>query len=525
MMNLWKFNGGVKLSGHKALSNTQPIIKAELPKYLILPLLQHIGVPAEAVVNVGDKVLKGQVVARCQSDNCDLFASSPIHASSSGTVVAIEDRLVPHPSGLHAPCIVIETDGQDTWADKTPLAHYQELPPAEVRQHIARAGIVGLGGAGFPSHMKLRPEGIDTLILNGAECEPYITCDDRLMRERPDEIVSGAEILMYVLGGAKRCLIAVEDNKPEAFEALQAAVARRSRIGCDHCRMEVVQVPTRYPTGGERQLIQVLTGKEIGRSDLPARFGIVMHNVETTKAIYRAVVHGEPLISRTVTVTGGGVSEPRNLEAPLGMPMYSLLEQCGKTDAIKRLVMGGPMMGFALPSDELPIVKTTNCLIAYRDNEISLKPEPMPCIRCGACADACPVNLLPQQLYWYAKSRDFKQVQSHHIFECIDCACCAYVCPSHIPLVDYFRFAKAEIRAADRDKQKADHARQRHELRQQRIEREKAEKAARHQQKRSAPEDQETADRKKAEIAAAVARTQAKKAQAANNTPENQAEQ
>jgi len=489
MTRLWHFHGGVKPDEHKTLSCEKPIAPAKIPPFLVLPFLQHIGEPSEPVVQVGDKVLKGQIVAHCRGNDCSLLMSVPIHASSSGTIVAIEPRPVPHPSGLTAHCIVIETDGEEKWAERTPLVDYSALAPEVVRNHIAKAGIVGLGGAGFPSHIKLKPEGIDTLIINGAECEPYITCDDRLMREHPDDIIVGAQIIKHVLGGAKRCVIAVEDNKPAAYQALLEAAQGR---------VEVIQVPSHYPMGGERQLIQVLTGKEVGRSQLPPNIGIVVHNVETARAVYRAVQIGQTLVSRVVTITGESVERPQNLEVLLGTPMNIVIDQCGRKQGVERLIMGGPMMGFALPHDDMPIVKTTNCLIVSGANEI---PLAMPCIRCGACADVCPINLLPQQLYWHAKAKDFKKAQDYHLFDCIDCGCCAYVCPSHIPLVSYYRYAKAEIRASERERQKAERSRQRHDFHTFRIDRAKKERASRHKK---------AAASKQAAIKAAVERAKAK---------------
>ncbi len=497
MTRFWQFHGGIKLNGNKNLSSEQPIAKANLPQFLILPLLQHIGVPAEPVVKVGDKVLKGQIIAHCQANDCHLKMSVPLHASSSGTVVAIEPHSVPHPSGLKANCIVIETDGRDEWVECNSITDYTTISPMTLRQHIAMAGIVGLGGAGFPSHMKLKSAGIDTLIINGAECEPYITCDDRLMREYPNDIVTGAQIFRHILGGTQHCIIAVEDNKPAAYSALlQSAQGRVS----------VVKVPTLYPTGGEKQLIHVLTGQEIGKAQLPADFGIVVHNIETTRAVYRAVKAGRPLISRVVTVTGNGIEQPQNLEVLLGTPIQVIIDQCGRKPDIEQLIMGGPMMGFTLPHDQLPIIKTTNCLIISSTPTLTTQQTAMPCIRCGACAQVCPVNLLPQQLYWYTKAKDFKMAKNYHLFDCIECGCCAYVCPSYLPLVDYYRYAKAEIRANEQERQKANLARNRHEFRTFRLAREKAEKLARHQSAAAASQLD-----KKNIIEAALERVKAKK--------------
>ncbi|MCK5522571.1 MAG: electron transport complex subunit RsxC [Thiomargarita sp.] len=497
-MTLWPFHGGVKPDGHKSLSNQTPILQADIPPFLILPLLQHIGEPTEPIVKVGEKVLKGQIVAHCkQKKDCHLTMSAPIHASSSGTVVAIEHRAVPHPSGLTAPCIIIETDGKEEWIECLPMTNYAELAPDVVRKHIARAGIVGLGGAGFPAHIKLNSGAIDTLIINGAECEPYITCDDRIMRERPDEIIAGAKIVMHILGGAKHCLIAVENNKPEAYKALLEAADER---------VEVVQIPTKYPMGGERQLIQTLTGKEVGRSQIPASVGIVVHNVETARTVYRAVQLGTPLLSRLITITGGGVEKPQNFEVLLGTPMHVIIDQCRRKEGVERLIMGGGMMGFALPNDEMPIVKTTNCLILMRADEIETsRLLEMPCIRCGACTQVCPISLLPQQLYWHAKAKDFKKAQAYHIFDCIECNCCAYVCPSHIPLVSYYRYAKAEIHACQHKGKKAELAKKRHEFRTFRLQRDKAEKKARLKKLKTASNAS-----KEATIKAAMERVKAK---------------
>ena len=476
-MQLWKFNGGVHVDGHKRISSEQAIVQANIPKLLILPLLQHLGVPTEPIVSIGERVLAGQVIARCRGENQDSLMSAPIHASSSGTVLAIEAREVPHPSGLTAMCIIIETDGKDEWIARQALEHYQQLDPNLVRRHIAQAGVVGLGGAGFPTHIKLKPQGINTLIINGAECEPYITCDDRLMQERPLDVITGAEIMRHVLGGAKRGIIAVEDNKPEAYEALQEAL--------EHTAIqdwELIKIPTLYPSGGARQLIRILLGIEIGRSQQSSEFGIVMHNIETARAVYRAVQRGRPLVSRVVTITGDGVERPQNLEVLLGTPMSELLEACGRKADLERVVMGGGMMGFALSSDEMPVIKTTNCLIAHRAASITPPTPALPCIRCGACELSCPLNLLPQQLYWYARAKDFKKVQEYNIFDCIECGCCAYVCPSNLPLVDYYRYAKAEVREINQENKKAEQAKRRYEFHQLRAEREKQAREARHQQ-------------------------------------------
>lgn len=491
--------GGLRLPGFKALSNAEPIAPVPLPERLVLPLQQHIGRPAEPVVAVGDRVLKGQVIARA-----DGYVSAPVHASTSGRVVAIEDRPVPHPSGLMARCLELEPDGEDAWVELTPVADYRSVDPSHLRNLVREAGIVGMGGAGFPTFIKLNPGPgrlVDTLILNGVECEPYITCDDRLMREQPQEVVGGARIIGHALG-ARRCVIAVEDNKPEAYEALRRAASDG---------IEVELVPTVYPTGGEKQLIQVLTGKEVPSGGLPVEVGVVVQNVATAAALYRAVERGEPLVSRVVTVTGGGVARPRNYRVPLGTPVAHLIEQSEPLPLQARaLLVGGPMMGFALHDERAPVVKTTNCILV--DPPLAEAEHPMPCIRCGACAAACPVSLLPQQLYWHARSRSLDKAQDYNLFDCIECGCCAYVCPSHIPLVHYFRFAKTEVWSLERERARADQAKRRHTARVERLEQEKREREERHRARKAAvavPGAQE-ADPQKIAVRAALERARAR---------------
>ncbi len=510
---LWQFPGGLHLDKQAALSHHR-IAVSTVPPYLIIPLLQHIGEPAQPIVKVGDYVYKGQIIAQCADAHCDVPKIAPIHASSSGTVSAIELRSVVHPSGLEAMCVVIETDGKEVWNsdDRSPLK-CTGMTPEQLRHLVAQAGIVGLGGAGFPAHLKLRPGDIDTLILNGAECEPYISCDDYLMRERPEQVVIGARILSYALGGVKRCIIAVEDNKPEAFAALQAVAHKdEEQFKIATQQLDVVQVPTLYPMGGEQQLIRTLTGKALPRSHLPKEVGIVMHNVGTAAAIYQATKQRSPLLSRIVTVTGDAVEIQQNMEVLLGTPMQHVLQQCGLKADMARLIAGGPMMGTALHSAELPIVKVSNCLIASTAEHLQNTAPTMPCIRCGSCERVCPAQLLPQQLYWYARSKDFDKAQDFNLFDCIECGCCAYVCPSQLPLVHYYRYAKSEIRTQVSERKKADAARRRFEFKTFRLAREKEERQARHQQKRAPVKSGVKAEDKKAVIQAAVDRAKAKKA-------------
>ncbi|NOZ52596.1 MAG: electron transport complex subunit RsxC [Gammaproteobacteria bacterium] len=516
MRRLFNFQGGVKLREHKRESTQSPVIPANIPKTLILPLQQHIGSPAVATVNVGDKVLKGQVVAQAKGN-----VSVPVHAPTSGKVAAIGKHNIPHPSGLQSTCIIIETDGMDIERrQKSRFVNHKDLSPEQLRELIRQSGIVGLGGAGFPSHLKLSAERnrVKTLILNGAECEPYITCDEMLMREQAIEVIEGLNIMRHALQ-APRCIIAIENNKPEALKEIKLAVKHNN---LDF--VEVVQVPTVYPAGGEKQLIQTVTGKQVPAQGLPIDIGVVCHNVGTAYAISRAVEHGEPLVSRYVTVAGS-VAKARVLEVLIGTPVSDLIEECGgNRKTLSRVIMGGPMMGFALHNDDVPVIKTTNCILV--NSSIADVPLPsrskhaLPCIRCGACSDACPVGLLPQQLYWHTRAKEFDKVQDYHLFDCIECGCCDYVCPSHIPLVQYYRYAKNTIWQQDREKKLSDISRQRHEFHKQRLEREKRERAERHKKKRQAVTADAAQDDKKAAIQAAMERAR-KKRETTNTMPKN----
>jgi electron transport complex protein RnfC len=360
--------------------------------------------------------------------------------------------------------------------------------------------------------VKLNPspgQDVELLVINAAECEPYISCDEALMCTRPVEIIEGVRIMRHALH-ARQVVIGIEDNMPGAMRCLQTALAATGEAD-----IRIIAVPSVYPAGGERQLIYALTGEEVPSQGLPIDLGIVCHNVGTADAVARALLHGEPLISRVVTITGAGVREPANLEVRIGTPIAELIAQCGGyTDQVARLLMGGPMMGVALPSDSIPVIKTTNCILAASPAETPQPPAARPCIRCAECTDACPAGLLPQQLYWYAHARDFDRVQDYSLFDCIECGCCAQVCPSHIPLVQYYRFAKTEIWDLERERQKSDIARQRHEFRIERLEREKRELEQRRARARKALDRPKVgdADAKKAEIAAALERVKARRA-------------
>lgn len=505
MRKVHDFHGGIYPPERKALSSSVGIRRAPVPRRLVLPLSQHIGPPARPTVQEGDEVLGGQRLT-------DL-TGLPVHAPTSGTIAAITDHPVPHASGLTGRCIVIDCDGEDRWIDLHPVPDFRTCDSRELVDRIFAAGIAGLGGAGFPSARKM-PEGcearIHTLIVNGTECEPYITSDDLLMREQGPRIVEGIEVLAHIVK-PQTILIGIEDNKPEAVEAMRAAVQGRAS-------MEVVVFPTKYPSGGEKQLIEILTGQQVPRGGLPSDLGILCQNVGTTAAIADAVLRGRPLVSRITTVTGKTPQNAGNFEVLLGTPMKDLLEfaQCRvptDTGHAQRLIMGGPMMGVTMPSAESPIIKTSNCLLVPEPGELAPDHYAQACIRCGHCAEVCPAELLPQQLYWYARSRDHERLEEHNLGDCIECGACSYVCPSHIPLVQYYRASKAAIREKKADEQKSDQARLRFEARQERIERAAAEKEAkRAARKRAAMAKAADEASDDDPIKAAIARAQAKRA-------------
>ena len=469
---IFDFHGGIHPEQNKTQSLTLPLGRPKLPKELVLPLGQHIGQASRPLVSVGDSVLKGQTIAINNG-----FLSSFLHAPTSGKIIAIEDRAIAHPSGLSDLCIILQPDNVERWCDLRPMPLWQESTKTDVLTYLAEMGIVGMGGAGFPTQVKLQgaqKNNLEYLIINAAECEPYITADDMLMREKTAQLVQGIQILQF-LAEANEVLIGIEDNKPQAIEQLQNEIRARHLEN----QIKLAIVPTKYPSGGEKQLIQLLTDREVPSGKHPIDIGIICQNVGTCVAIYDAVVLGQPLISRITTLTGDAFSQPQNVEVLLGTPIDHLLEYADCDDAtLQRLIMGGPMMGFTLENPSVPVVKTTNCILAATAKELP-QPEPeQACIRCGMCEQVCPASLLPQQLLWFTKSQEFEKAEHYNLFDCIECGACSYVCPSSIPLVQYYRHGKSEIRDAREANIKSDHAKLRFEARKARQEAEAAEKEA-----------------------------------------------
>ncbi|HGK4671531.1 TPA: electron transport complex subunit RsxC [Kluyvera georgiana] len=495
---IWDFDGGIHPPEMKTQSNGTPLRQIPLAQRFVIPLKQHIGAEGELCVQPGDRVLRGQPLTRGWG------RMLPVHAPTSGTVVAIEPHATAHPSALPEMSVIIDADGEDRWIARDGWNDYKNRSREALIERIHQFGVAGLGGAGFPTGNKLRGGGdkIDTLIINAAECEPYITADDRLMQDCAAQIVEGIQILAHILQ-PQQVLIGIEDNKPQAISMMRAVLA-----GCHGISLRVI--PTKYPSGGAKQLTQILTGKQVPHGGRSSDIGVLMQNVGTAYAVKRAVIDGEPLTERVVTLTGESISMPGNVWARLGTPVKHLLSHAGFCPVSDQMViMGGPLMGFTLPWLDVPVVKITNCLLAPSPSEMGEPEEEKGCIRCSACADACPADLLPQQLYWFSKGQQHDKATAHNLSDCIECGACAWVCPSSIPLVQYFRQEKAEIHAIRQEEQRAAEAKARFEARQQRLEREKIAREERHKKAAVQPaaKDQDA-------IHAALARVREKQQQA-----------
>ena len=488
--NIFSFHGGIHPAENKAQSLQLPLGRPNLPSELILPLGQHIGQSSRPLVAIGDHVLKGETIAINNG-----FLSSFLHAPTSGTITAIEERLIAHPSGLSDLCIILSPDGKEEWTALEPLTQWQTNSKTDVLAYLAKMGIVGMGGAGFPTQVKLQGAHKNPLthfIINAAECEPYITADDMLIREKTLELILGIEILQHLVE-ADQVVIGIEDNKSTAISALKSLLEERNSD------IQLAVVPTKYPSGGEKQLIQLLTGEEVPSGQYPADIGVLCQNVGTCVAVHDSVYLGKPLISRFTTLTGDALKAPQNVEVLLGTPVAHLLDYAeSKQDKLHRLVMGGPMMGYTLDSAAVPIVKTSNCILAATKEELPAPAPEQACIRCGMCEQACPANLLPQQLLWFSKSQEHEKAEHHNLFDCIECGACSYVCPSSIPLVQYYRHSKSSIREARESNVKADLAKQRFEARKARQDAETAEKEAKRLARQKAASSKPTGEKKAA---------------------------
>jgi len=460
-MRLFRIRGGVHPDDRKQLAAGQPIEDLPLPPLLHVPLQQHIGAAAGPAVQRGQRVAKGELIAHSQG-----AISAPVHAPTSGRIMGVGRYPAHHASGLSVPTITLQPDGEDRWHESIqgvtdPFA----LEPEEIAARVAAAGIVGLGGATFPSSVKLnlrRKYRLHTLVINGAECEPYLTCDDRLMREHAAEVLDGIRLIAHGLG-VERVLIGIEDNKPEAQAAMAGASA-------GHKDVRVVPLPTRYPMGSEKHLVQILMGRETPARGLTADIGVVVHNPATAFAVHQALRLGRPLVSRVVTVSGGAIASPRNLRVLMGTPVQHLLDYCGGfREEPERLISGGPMMGQPLPSTRVPMVKGANGILALTAAE-TREREPMPCIRCASCVTVCPCGLMPLEMAAHTRVGNLEGAVRLGLMDCIGCGSCSYVCPAHIPLVQFFNYAKGEMAARGRAKQKQTETRRLAEQRTARIE-------------------------------------------------------
>lgn len=430
----FKIDGGVHPQYHKDLAAGSEIVNMPLPSLLRVSMAQHLGAPAQPVVKKGDAVKRGQLIGEPTG-----FISAAVHAPTSGTVKAVapDDTA----AGARAMAVTIEPDGEDTWGDLQPRFNGEDEEPKQLVGVIADAGICGMGGAGFPTHVKLSPPAdkpIDTLIINGAECEPYLTADHRLMLEHSSQIAEGATIIRKILG-AQRLIVAIEDNKPDAVEAMETALKDAEGD------VTVLELKTGYPQGAEKQQIFAAIGKEVPSGGLPMDVGAVVENVGTTLAVWDAVTNGKPLTERITTVTGYPVKKPGNIRARIGTPYADLIEFCeGKAGDVAKIISGGPMMGFAQHSLEVTTTKTTSGLLLLAPEQVDQFTS-MPCISCGRCVTACPMYLVPSEISQMIEAEDYETAEELNVFDCIECGCCAFECPAHRPLVQHMKQGKAHI--------------------------------------------------------------------------------
>jgi len=434
---MWTIAGeGIHPIHEKRLTSSLTVGDLRLPGKVVIPLSQHIGAPSEPLVRIGDSVKKYQKIGEAKG-----FISASVHASISGKVIAIGK--FPHPSGNQSHSIVIESDGKDEPMEGlTEHPDYLSLDPKELKDIIVNAGIVGMGGATFPTHVKLNPpkeKKIDTVLLNGAECEPYLTADDRLMVEMPREVVEGMKILMHIMG-VKEGHIGIEDDKPGAIEAMRKAASGTG--------IHISVLAKKYPQGAEKQLIKSILGREVPSGGLPMDIGVVVQNVGTAVAVYNAVRYGIPLIERIVTVTGQGIQRPGNFRVRIGTLLDHVITECGGlVGEPGKILFGGPMMGIAQYTLYVPVLKGTSGILVIPKEDVLLK-DFSACIRCGRCVQACPIRLLPNMYSVLAEAGKPKDAEKYYVLDCIECGCCTYVCPSRRPIVHQIRYIKAEMRKA-----------------------------------------------------------------------------
>ncbi len=477
-----RFHGGIHPAENKELSNSMPIGIVPLFKELIIPLKQHAGHTSQPIVKLDEQVNKGQLIATCHQS-----IGANIHSPADAIVKSIENRFIGHASGLEEPAIILQTEASQPSESYSQVDDWKNQSPEDLLKQVKQAGIVGLGGATFPTDIKLSSSqesttSINTLIVNAMECEPYITCDDRMLREMPDEVIQGA-VICATITQAKEIIFAIENNKPEAIESLNIAINfYQSNNPNSEIIFKINVAPTKYPSGGEKQTIELVLGKQLPKGQRPASMGVLVQNVATLQAIYACIVKKQVLANRLVTITGDLVSQPGNYWIPFGTQLKDLINFFDiSKEACQQAILGGPLMGNKITNFSVPVTKSTNCIIfnSAQTDQKSWLLEPVQhqaCIRCGDCEKVCPAELLPQQLYWYSQSEQWASLEKQGLFDCIDCGACAYVCPSEIPLVHYFRFGKSNITQNQQKKRLSDKAKQRFEFKEFRLQRNKTER-------------------------------------------------